>query len=40
VGIENLTDACPREMDDVERLMTESGGILQDHPPVYVNPGR
>jgi Xaa-Pro aminopeptidase len=38
-GIENLTAACPREMDDVERLMTETG-ILQDHPAVHVNPGR
>ena len=31
-GIENLTASCPREMDEVERLMGE-GGILQNHPP-------
>ena len=38
-GVENLTAACPREMDAVERLMTEAG-ILQNHPPVHTNPGR
>ena len=38
-GVENLTAACPREMDIVERIMTEAG-ILQDHPPVHTNPGR
>ena len=39
-GVEILTDGCPREMDEVERLMTESGGMLQNHPPKFVNPGR
>jgi Xaa-Pro aminopeptidase len=39
-GIEILTDGCPREMDDVERLMSESGGMLRNHPPTFVNPGR
>lgn len=38
-GIENLTAACPREMDEVERLMT-SPGILQLFPATFVNPGR
>jgi Xaa-Pro aminopeptidase len=38
-GIENLTAACPREMDDVERLMSETG-MLQNYPPAQTNPGR
>ncbi|MGC4034296.1 MAG: aminopeptidase P N-terminal domain-containing protein [Tepidisphaeraceae bacterium] len=38
-GVENLTAACPREMDEVERLMTEDG-ILQHLPPYQVNPSR
>ncbi|HUO09705.1 MAG TPA: aminopeptidase P N-terminal domain-containing protein [Phycisphaerae bacterium] len=38
-GVENLTAACPREMDAVEELMTQ-GGMLQNHPPVHTNPGR
>jgi Xaa-Pro aminopeptidase len=38
-GIENLTADCPREMDEVEKLMTQIG-ILQNHPAVHVNPSR
>jgi Xaa-Pro aminopeptidase len=39
-GVENLTALCPREMDAVERLMADGRGMLQNHPPVHVNPGR
>lgn len=38
-GIENLTGGCPREMDEVERLMAEPG-MLERFPPLHVNPGR
>ncbi len=38
-GCENLTAGCPREMDAVERLMSETG-MLQNHPAVHGNPGR
>jgi Xaa-Pro aminopeptidase len=38
-GIENLTESCPRDMDAVEALMRETG-ILQNHPPIHINPGR
>jgi Xaa-Pro aminopeptidase len=38
-GAENLTASCPREMDDVERLMKEPG-MLQCHPAIYENAGR
>jgi Xaa-Pro aminopeptidase len=38
-GVENLTAGCPREMDEIERLMTEVG-VIQNHPPVYTNPSR
>jgi Xaa-Pro aminopeptidase len=39
-GIENLTAACPREMDEVEALMRAGGGVLQAYPPVNVNASR
>lgn len=39
-GIENLTADCPREMDEVERLIRESTGILQNHPASHTNPSR
>jgi Xaa-Pro aminopeptidase len=39
IGVENFTALCPREMDEIERLMTEPG-MLQDYPPVHVNPSR
>jgi Xaa-Pro aminopeptidase len=38
-GIENLTAFCPRDMDDVERLMAEPG-LVQTHPATAINPGR
>lgn len=38
-GCENLTALCPFEIEEVERLMTQSG-ILQSFPPVHTNPGR
>jgi Xaa-Pro aminopeptidase len=38
-GIENLTASCPREIEDVERLMKEAG-MLQNHMPVHHNPSR
>ncbi len=38
-GIENLTAECPREMDEVEQFMKQPG-LLQNFPPVHVNPGR
>jgi Xaa-Pro aminopeptidase len=38
-GIENLTASCPREMEEVERLMQEPG-MLQNHPAIHVNSGR
>jgi Xaa-Pro aminopeptidase len=38
-GIENLTASCPREMDDVERVMTQTG-IIQNHPAAHSNPSR
>ena len=39
-GCENLTAACPREMDEVERLMASGPGLIQAFPPVHVNPSR
>ncbi len=39
-GIENLTAACPREIDEVEHLIKTSSGLLQHLPPVHHNPGR
>ncbi|MFT3786926.1 MAG: Xaa-Pro peptidase family protein [Tepidisphaeraceae bacterium] len=39
-GIENLTVDCPREMDEVERVMKQGGGILQAFPAVNFNPSR
>jgi Xaa-Pro aminopeptidase len=39
IGIENLTAGCPRDMDEVERLMAEPG-IVQHHPATAINPGR
>ena len=38
-GVENFTSLCPREMDEVERLMSEPG-MIENHPPVHTNPGR
>ncbi|MGN6369852.1 MAG: aminopeptidase P N-terminal domain-containing protein [Phycisphaerae bacterium] len=38
-GIENLTSECPREMEEVEKLM-RGPGILQSFPAVHRNPGR
>ncbi len=38
-GCENLTAGCPREMDEVERLMREPG-MIQAFPAVHVNAGR
>jgi Xaa-Pro aminopeptidase len=32
-GVVNLTASCPREMDDVERIMTERE-ILRDYSPL------
>jgi Xaa-Pro aminopeptidase len=37
--IENLTSECPREMDDVEKIVGQHG-MLQCHPPVHMNPSR
>jgi Xaa-Pro aminopeptidase len=38
-GVENLTAACPREMDEVERLMNEPG-LFQSYPAFHTNPSR
>ena len=38
-GIENLTAACPSEIADIERIVGQNG-MLQQFPPVMVNPGR
>jgi Xaa-Pro aminopeptidase len=38
-GIENLTASCPTELDEIEAIVG-LGGILQQFPPVMVNPGR
>lgn len=38
-GCENLTEFCPREMDEVEKLIGQ-GGILQAFLPALNNPGR
>ena len=39
-GCENLTADCPREMDEVERVMAAGPGLVQAFPPVHVNPSR
>lgn len=38
-GVENLTAACPREMDEVEAIVGQAG-LLQHLPPVHVNASR
>jgi Xaa-Pro aminopeptidase len=38
-GIDNLTAACPAEIEEIERLITGTG-ILQHHPATAINPGR
>lgn len=38
-GVENLTGSCQREMEEVEPILGK-GGILQQFPPVHINPSR
>ncbi|MGA2441883.1 MAG: M24 family metallopeptidase, partial [Tepidisphaeraceae bacterium] len=38
-GIENLTASCPSEIADIERIVGQDG-MLQQFPPLMVNPGR
>ncbi len=33
-GVENLTEAAPRELDEIEKLVRQGGGILQRVPPL------